>query len=93
MVVIGLLNLIGYLYEAEGFYRFGPYTPMAAPTAAAFLALGVGVLCVRPDAGLMRTVTSDTASSLIARRLLLAAVVLPVAFNWLRDAGTTRWIL
>jgi PAS domain S-box-containing protein len=85
--VIGLLNLIGYLYGAEGFYKLGPYTPMAPPTAAAFLALGIGVLCARPDAGLMRSVTSGTASSLIARRLLLAAVVLPVAFNWLEMQG------
>jgi PAS domain S-box-containing protein len=84
---IGLLSLIGYLYGAEGFYKLGPYTPMAPLTAAAFLALGIGVLCARPDAGLMRTVTSGTASSLIARRLLLAAVVLPVAFNWLEMQG------
>src|SRR3990170_4907999 len=80
---IGLLNLIGYLFEAEAFYRFGPYTQMAVPTAAAFVALGVAVLCVRPDAGLMRTVTSETAGGLIVRRLLLPATLLPVALEWL----------
>jgi PAS domain S-box-containing protein len=84
---IGLLNLIGYLYEVEGLYRFGPYTAMAVPTAVAFAALGVGVLCVRPEAGLMRTVTSDTAGGLVARRLLLPAVLLPVALEWLGQEG------
>ena len=84
---IGLLNLIGYLYEVEGLYRFGPYTAMAVPTALAFAALGVGVLCVRPEAGLMRTVTSDTAGGLVARRLLLPAVLLPVALEWLGQEG------
>ena len=45
------------------------------PTAAAFLIMGVGLLCARPTGGLMAYVTADDAGGTIIRRLVLPMVL------------------
>src|ERR1019366_3042594 len=87
VALIGLFNLIGYIYGTTVFYGFGPYTPIAMTAAAGFMALGVGVLCSRPDLGLMRPITSELPGGLIVRRLLVAVIGLPVALDWLALTG------
>lgn len=82
VALIGLLDLIGYIYGAKEFYQFGSYTQMAMPTAAAFLVMGVGALCARPDVGLMNAFSTDSPGGVIIRRLLMMAIILPVALDW-----------
>jgi methyl-accepting chemotaxis protein len=85
--VLSLLGLIGYTYGAETLYRVAPYSSMALHTALAFLVLGLGILYARPDRGLMHVLTSHTAGGVMARRLLPAAVLVPVIMGWLRLEG------
>ncbi len=82
-----LLALVGYLYGMRSFYSIGVFTPMALHTAATFLALLCGILSARPDRGLMATVTSQSAGGLLARRLLPAAIGVPIVLGWLRLEG------
>jgi PAS domain S-box-containing protein len=60
---------------------------MAVPTAAGFVLAGAAVLCARPDQGMMAIVTSRTAGGVVARRLLPAALGLPLVLGWLRLLG------
>ncbi|MBW3541292.1 MAG: hypothetical protein KY476_13575 [Planctomycetes bacterium] len=82
-----LLALVGYLFDSRTFYGVASYIPMAANTAAAFQILALGVLLARPECGPLGILTSDGAGGLMARRLLPVAVVVPLAFGWLRLAG------
>ena len=82
-LAVALLALIGYLYNVSALYKpTDKYIAMALNTAAGFLTLSLGILCARPDREPMRTLLSDTAGGVIARRLLPAALLLPVALGW-----------
>ncbi len=84
---IALASILGYVYGVGELYGVARYIPMALPTAVAFLALGVGILCAHPDQGLMVVVTSDEAGGILARRLLPATVLIPAVLGWLRLVG------
>jgi hypothetical protein len=88
VVVISLLPLVGYLFGAEIFYGFLLGTTTAAPAAAIiFMMLALGELYLRPDRGLMRTVTSSLPGGRMARRLLPWAIGFPFLLNWLIFQG------
>jgi PAS domain S-box-containing protein len=88
---LGVLNLVGYAYRLQGLdHLYSPalaYSGMALPTAAGFVLAGAAVLCARPDRGMMAIVTSRTAGGVVARRLLPAALGLPLVLGWLRLLG------
>jgi len=82
--VISGIALMGYAYQVESLYHMLPQTKaMALHTAATFSVLCVGILGTRTDQGLMRVVTSDTYGGLLARRLLVAAIIVPMMLGWL----------
>jgi PAS domain S-box-containing protein len=80
---ISYLALAGYLYGVPTAYRIG----ISLHAAITFLLLGVGILAVRPDQGVLAIVTSESAGGLIARRLLPMAMVVPMLIGWLRLKG------
>src|SRR5262249_20650229 len=84
---IAMISILGYVYGIGQLYGVARHIPMALPTAVSFLALGLRVLCARPDQGLMRVVTSDEAGGILGRRLLPAAVLIPGGLGWLRLVG------
>jgi PAS domain S-box-containing protein len=84
VVVIALLALIGYAYEVQLLYGILPnVTSMALHTALTFIMLCIGILWARPEQGLMRVVTSSTDGGLLARRLLIIAIAVPLGTGWL----------
>ncbi len=87
--MVGLLAAIGYSYGAEELYsqHFYSYTGMAVHTAAAFLALSIGVLCARPDREVTAIFSRSSLGGLTARRLLPAAVLIVFGLGWLRLVG------
>jgi PAS domain S-box-containing protein len=87
MLLASTIGLAGYAYGAESLYRIGPYSELAVHTAAAMLLLGVGILGVKPDGGLAALLNGDTGGSLLARRLIPTAVVIPLVAGWLRIRG------
>ncbi len=85
---IGLLGVLGHAYGIKAFYGLAAsYTTVAVNTAATFLLLAIGVLCARPTQGMMALLTSDTGGGVVARKLLLPAVVVPLFLAWVRLWG------
>ncbi|MCG6137742.1 MAG: ATP-binding protein [Nostoc sp. LLA-1] len=82
--LISLQVFIGYVYKVQLFSRIASQsTSMALHTVVGFIVLCVGILWVRPDKGFMRVVISDTYGGLIARRLLIATISIPLVLGWL----------
>src|ERR1017187_7324123 len=63
---------------------------MALPTAATFQLLSFGILCARPDRGLMRIFTAADAGGVMMRRLLPVVVLILLSQGWLQLAGERR---
>jgi len=87
VVLVAMFPTIGYLYGADEFYGTARYTGIAWPTAVAILALGLGILCARPQDGLMAAVTADDSGGRTIRLLLLPMILVPLGLGWLRLAG------
>ena len=84
---VSMLALIGYAYGSTSFYGVPSYTKVPVHTAATFVVLCVGFFSARPDGPLMTILTSASASGFMARRLLAAAVFLPLVLGWLMFMG------
>ena len=80
---IASLTLIGYVYNIESLYRFGPYAAIALHTALTFLLLCLAMLFAQPDRGFMSIFSSDSAGGLIARWILPTIIVVPMLIGWL----------
>lgn len=78
------VSLLGYVYGVAAMYGVGNYIPMAFPTAVSFFTLGLGILCARPDRGIVSVITRDDAGGALARRILPVAILIPAVFGWLR---------
>jgi PAS domain S-box-containing protein len=83
----GLFAAAGYVYESSVLYGVGTFIPMAVNTAVGFLILSAGVLCARPGQGLLALLTGPGAGALLARRILPAALIVPLVLGWLRLEG------
>ena len=77
--------LVGYIYGVTAFYGDIPsyYTSIAFHTALAFTILSVGILLACPDGILVKTILTSSAGGVIARRLLPAAISVPLVLGWL----------
>lgn len=85
--ILALLALVGYFYNVESLYKVSPYSSMALHTAAAFFALGIGILLKTTDYSFMKTSVSDTAGGLVIRWLLPLSTVVLLGLGWLRIQG------
>jgi len=91
--VLCLFNVIGYVYGIQSFYglAFRPGNTAMAIHASLMLAiLCAGVLLSRPDWGLMATITGTAPGGMMARRLLPAALLIPLATGFLQFQGQLR---
>ena len=82
LTVVGVVAVLGRVLDISQFYDVnatGPLTPMAVPAAVSAALLGVGLLLVRPNRGLLGLVNSYGPVGAHARRLLPAVVILPTA--------------
>jgi two-component system, sensor histidine kinase and response regulator len=91
--LIGLLALMGYVYDVAALYEVFVYSSVAVHTAVGFMVISVGVLFARPRTGLMLLVVSRTAGGVMARRLLPFALIAPFLIGWLRVQGERQGIV
>jgi signal transduction histidine kinase/DNA-binding response OmpR family regulator len=84
VLALSVLAFAGYLYGVANLYGNTSYIPIASMT---FVVLSAGVLCARPERGLMAVVTSRNVGGVVARRLLPAAILVPLVLGWLRLKG------
>ncbi len=85
--VISLVATLGYAYGVTSLYAVRAYASMALHAALAFLLLASGFLCAQPNRGLVRWARGDNPGGVLIRRLLSAAVLVPVILGGLRLWG------
>ena len=85
--IIGLLTVIGYIFATPDLYSFHSFKPMALHTAFNFVLVCVAGFFARLDCALMTVVTSDTEGGIMARRMLLVSVSVPIILGWLILTG------
>ena len=83
---VGIVTLLGYLYEAEQLFRVLGSTSVALPTAASLAVLGAGLICAHPE-GVAGVLATTSPGSQLARRLLPAALGVPVALGLVHVLG------
>lgn len=86
IVLLSLQGLISYIYSVVPFATLDAYPQIAPQAALGLLALALGVLLKHPEQSFMRAFTSTRASGVLARNLLLPAIALPIALEWLMRA-------
>jgi PAS domain S-box-containing protein len=85
---LGVQALMGYLYGLRSLFApeeaimRAAFSPMAVHTAALFLALALGTLLARPERGMMSLFAGPDAGAFLARRLLPAAILVPLVLGW-----------
>lgn len=80
-VSVALLAILGFICKVPSFYgrlSLFPNSATSLPGSIAFALLGAGLLAARSSLGLGRLVASNTAGAVVARRLLLAPVAVPL---------------
>src|SRR5215210_5997293 len=81
---LSVLAFAGYVYGVANLYRNTSYLPIATMT---FLVFSAGVLCAHPERGLMAILTSRNMGGVVSRRLLPAAILVPLVLGWFRLRG------
>jgi signal transduction histidine kinase len=92
-LTVAFLALVGHAYGAVPLYAFQPEVGMSLPTAAAVFTLGVGLLAARADRGVASFVSAPDPGGVFLRRLLPAAVVVPVGLGWIWLVTRARDVL
>ncbi len=86
-IAICCLSATGYVYGVSVMNSAGAVTQMSAPSTILLLILATGLLLANPSLGLTGLLTSDTPGGYASRRLLPAAVFLPLMIGWFRLKG------
>ena len=90
-LVIGFGNVLDATFEPTSPVMLTAYTQMALAAAAVFTVVSIGAMSLLPDGGSFAGFAGTSASAQLARRLLVASVLVPTALTWLwlrgEDAG------
>jgi diguanylate cyclase (GGDEF)-like protein len=82
-----MTSFVGYLYGAHVLIGLLSLTRMAVHAIVAMLALGVGTLLLTADGGWLIELTTPGPGGVVARRLLPAALVVPMTIGIVTLAG------
>ncbi len=86
-LMVAILALLGYVFGVRELYSFNVGSGMALPDVICFLVLGIGILFAHRERGFSSLLVDHGAAGVMTRRLLPAAMVLPVLLALLRVAG------
>src|SRR5579885_203970 len=84
---VSWLSVTGYVYGEPAFYDIQRLQPMSGSTARGQLVRSVCIFATPPDVGLAAIFTSKSEGGVLSRRVLPAAIGLPVFLGWLALAG------
>ncbi len=84
VLIISFFGLVGYFFGIKQFIGVGDLIPMALHTAVVFQLLAIGILCARPNQGLMAIILSEGPSGVIVSRLFPGVVFALGVLSWLR---------
>jgi PAS domain S-box-containing protein len=80
VIFIGWMGLSRHIFGGEALI---PFVNVSVNSSILFLLLGAGALTLRTDAGVARLLASDGVGGGMARRLLPAAILVPLLGGWL----------
>ena len=87
MAVVATVAVVGYWYGAQELYGIARYTGIAWPTAVTLLALSIGILLARPDARPVAAILGEGPGGMMARAMMIPAVVVPLILGYARVQG------
>jgi PAS domain S-box-containing protein len=90
VLFFALINVLAYLYSADDLNRVLRLDSMATHTALLLLLLSLGAIAARPDRGPLAVFFGSGIVSPMARRVLVAAILLTVATGWIQLIGERR---
>jgi signal transduction histidine kinase len=93
IAMVATLPLIGYLYQSKFLIGIGAFSAMAPQTAICFLMLSIVIFVGRLDHDLAAVLISDGPAGSMARRLLPAAILIPLLLGGLRVWGEALGLL
>lgn len=76
--IIGLFSFCNYLYDANTNFIVIAYTTMAIHTSLLFILLGVGILFVKADTGIIALLLKNSTGGYYARKVLPAIFFVPI---------------
>ncbi len=82
-----LVSVLGFVFDVQQLFGIAQYTGISFPTAVTFIVVALGIFAARPTAGVMERLVADDTGALLVRRLLPAAVALPIGLMYLRVLG------
>jgi signal transduction histidine kinase/PAS domain-containing protein/ActR/RegA family two-component response regulator len=87
VLLVCLEVFIEDLYGLPQMVGAGADSRMPLSAAAMLAAVGTGTLVARPHGPLLEPVTSESGAASLARRLLLVAVIVPLAAGFIQEVG------
>ena len=82
-LLISGVALVGHLFGAQFLYSMDAAAAMAISTALAFFAVNLGIVFARPGRGWATLLVRSGGGARLARRLLIAVVLVPTTLGWL----------
>jgi PAS domain S-box-containing protein len=83
--LVGWLGLSSYVFDRVSLLFFAP---MAMHTSLTFIILNIGLLCLRPDGGVVGLFLRESTGGSLLRHLLPAILFVPLLVGWLCLTGT-----
>ena len=90
--MVSLVPAVGFLYGASEFYGLPNVTAVAWPTVVSLIALGFGLMLADRESGLMALVLSRGPAGVLLRRMLPAAILVPLALGFLLVFARSRGV-
>lgn len=91
-IVIASLSLVGYWFGASQLFGVARYTGISWQTAMMIAALGAGLVAALRECGVMAFLLRPDAGGLVARRLVIPLIAIPLLLGWIRLLGGTYGI-
>jgi diguanylate cyclase (GGDEF)-like protein/PAS domain S-box-containing protein len=82
-----MFGLLGFLYGQNALYSLPVFNGLALHTVLGLLLVAGGLLAIQPARGLPSLLVSEGPGGALGRRLLPAAVLVPMGLGWLRIEG------
>lgn len=86
-IAIASLSIVGYWFGASQLFGVARYTAISWQTATIIVALGAGIVATLRECGFMAFILRPDAGGLVARRLLVPIIAIPLLLGWVRLIG------
>lgn len=90
VATVGLLSVLGYLYELKSRAGFLAFMPMAIHSAIGFIFLAFAILFTHKNEGFMQDIMSDLIGATVLRKLIPAVIIIPIILGYLRLFASSK---